>query len=527
MLAGVGLVVLLVAVGAAAAVYVWSGATLKGDSAALARVRVETFGGTVVSTTAHGRGGRTIPLTIQDGRLTPRTKLVPGEQVTVDVVVRRPKLLRWALGDERRQHLTTTAPVAHVAARYLKVGGSEPVRVRFDQPVERVRLDGRTRTPASPSATVSAGRRGPAGTLRIAAAARPWETLGAPQTVTWFPRTAGAVAVTSPAPGGSVAPATPLRLTFSDTVDQALGGARPTLTPKIDGAWKQADAHTLVFTPKGFGASFSSTIHARLPKAVTVTGPDGRGAHHTADLQWKVPPGSIRRLHELLAEAGYLPVTWSPAGATVARTPAAQVAAAVKPPQGRFSWRYPNTPPELKAQWSADKRNEITRGAVMKFQDEHGLDVDAAPGPAVWRALMEDAIKGRTAKSGGPAGGYSYVYVHRDAAHQTMTLWHNGRTVITSPGNTGVAAAPTALGTFPVFEHLAETTMTGTNPDGSHYSDPGIKWVSYFNGGDALHAFNRATFGTPQSVGCVELPLAAAAKIWPYTPIGTLVTIES
>ncbi len=69
--------------------------------------------------------------------------------------------------------------------------------------------------------------------------------------------------------------------------------------------------------------------------------------------------------------------------------------------------------------------------------------------------------------------------------------------------------------------------MSGTNPDGSHYEDPGIKWVSYFNGGDALHNFDRSSFGTPQSLGCVELPLAASAEIWPYTPIGTLVTIET
>ncbi len=66
-----------------------------------------------------------------------------------------------------------------------------------------------------------------------------------------------------------------------------------------------------------------------------------------------------------------------------------------------------------------------------------------------------------------------------------------------------------------MFEHLPETTMSGTNPDGSHYNDPGIKWISYFNGGDAMHDFDRASFGTPQSLGCVELPLAAAAEIWP------------
>ena len=164
----------------------------------------------------------------------------------------------------------------------------------------------------------------------------------------------------------------------------------------------------------------------------------------------------------------------------------------------------------------------IVRGAIMMFQDEHHLTVDGLPGPDLWKALLGDAVDDKPAHRG-----YSYVYVHREQRPQKLTLWHNGKTIFTSPGNTGVPAAPTELGTFPVFEHLAETTMSGTNPDGSHYNDPGIKWVSYFNGGDALHAFDRASFGTPQSVGCVELPLASAKKIWPYTPIGTLVTIES
>ena len=109
---------------------------------------------------------------------------------------------------------------------------------------------------------------------------------------------------------------------------------------------------------------------------------------------------------------------------------------------------------------------------------------------------------------------------------QLLTLWSAGHTVLTSPGNTGIPSRPTAPGTFQVFEHIASGTMSGVNPDGSHYNDPGIRWISYFNGGDALHAFPRASYGTPQSLGCVELPLASAAKVWPYTPIGTLVTIE-
>jgi lipoprotein-anchoring transpeptidase ErfK/SrfK len=68
--------------------------------------------------------------------------------------------------------------------------------------------------------------------------------------------------------------------------------------------------------------------------------------------------------------------------------------------------------------------------------------------------------------------------------------------------------------------------MTGTNPDGSKYSDPGIPWVSYFNGGDALHGFVRGSYGFPQSDGCVEMPPSHAEVVYPLTPIGTLVTVS-
>jgi peptidoglycan hydrolase-like protein with peptidoglycan-binding domain len=252
-----------------------------------------------------------------------------------------------------------------------------------------------------------------------------------------------------------------------------------------------------------------------------VTSGAGNRLHTASQIEWTVPPGSTLRLQQLLAQAGYLPVAWQPSGAAVARTPSAEAQAAVEPPNGSFSWRYSNTPHQLQAMWSPGQANVITKGAVMKFENEHELTVDGVAGPTVWRALLSDAIAGKRLSSG-----YSYVYVHREVP-ETMTLWSAGRTVITSAANTGISGAETALGTFPVFEHLPETTMTGTNPDGSHYSDPGIKWVSYFNGGDALHNFDRSSFGSPQSLGCVELPLAASAEIWPYTPIGTLVTVET
>jgi lipoprotein-anchoring transpeptidase ErfK/SrfK len=96
--------------------------------------------------------------------------------------------------------------------------------------------------------------------------------------------------------------------------------------------------------------------------------------------------------------------------------------------------------------------------------------------------------------------------------------------VFSSSANTGISAAPTPVGTFPVYEKLPFQVMQGTNPDGSHYADP-VQWVSYFEGGSAVHYIARGSYGYPQSLGCVELPYSAAAAAYPYLPYGTLVTV--
>jgi peptidoglycan hydrolase-like protein with peptidoglycan-binding domain len=523
---GLAAFVVVVLLGLVAAVLAWSGVTLAADATALARVEVQPFGGTLERVRAFGPNGRRIPLSVRGASLTPRTRLTPGELVSVEIVVRRPRWLGWALGDTH-ERLTLRAPVTSVKERWLKVPTRSAVRVIFDRSVSAVaygsrgQLRRRTLDGVRRSLALALGRRAAAGTVEVAAAARPWERLGSPVAVSWFPPANRPVVVSSPTPGARLAPNAPIRLTFSKPVASALAGAQPRLSPSTPGRWRQTDSHTLVFMPSGFGARFASELRVELPRVVAVTGSSGNGLHRTRRIGWIVPPGSILRLQQLLAQAGYLPLDWQPSGAPMARTLAAEVGAAVDPPQGRFSWRYPNTPGELRALWSEGSPNQITRGAVMMFQDSHGLDVDALPGAMVWHALIADAIAGKRRE-----GGYSYVYVH-SSLPQSLILWHNGRTVLSSPGNTGVPAAPTQLGTFPVFEHIPVGTMSGTNPDGSHYDDPGIRYISYFNGGDAIHAFNRASFGTPQSLGCVELPLASAAKVWPYTPIGTLVTIET
>jgi hypothetical protein len=520
--------VVLVLAALAAVVLLWSGVSLSSDASALARVAVQPLGGHIQSVEAFGPGERRIPIAVRDGRLTPLRKLRPGEEVSLTVRVRRPGWIGWALGDQRTERLTLQAPVAHVTQRWLTVRPGSDVLVGFDQPVSAVAREGSGLSgSASQQAIVPAqrkislGRRPLTGATQLAVAARPWETLGAPVQVSWFPPSRSPVMVTLPAAGSRVGPATRLYLTFSKPVDEVLGDSRPQIVPATPGHWHRAGSHALVFVPAGMGAAFGSHLRVQLPREVSVTGAGGRSLHATRQAEWTVPPGSTLRLQQLLAQAGYLPLRWDAQGAPVAHTPGAEAQAAVRAPRGTFSWRYPNTPHQLRALWSPGRENVITKGALMKFENENGLTVDGLPGPVVWRRLIEAAIAGKRLTSG-----YSYVYVHREVP-EYVTLWHDGHTILTSPANTGISGAETALGTYPVFEHLPETTMSGTNPDGSHYEDPGIKWVSYFNGGDALHNFDRSSFGTPQSLGCVEMPLEASAKIYPYTPIGTLVTIET
>jgi L,D-transpeptidase catalytic domain/Putative peptidoglycan binding domain len=485
-------------------VFFLSGASLVEDGSALARVKTELFAGRIASVRAFEPDGTAIPLSVSHGHLTPRSQLAPGETVSVRVVVRRPGWSAWALGKERHERLTVQTPVAHVVDRW-----PSERRVRFDVPVSAVKIG--TRRVSVMSTSVAIPSKKSSGAVNVAAAARPWEKLGPPVRVTWFPKSSRPVALADPAPGAQIDPLRPIRLTFSRSVASVLGGDHPRLSLRQQGRWVQTDSHTLVFRPTGDGAPFDADETVRFPKPVDVLG----GA------AWHIAPASFLRLQQLLAQELYLPLAWSPAGDDVARTKRAEVAAATSPPEGTFDWGYPNTPPELVALWKPGEPNTITRGAVMMFQHDHGLTVDGIAGPKVWHTLIADAVAGKR-----KPGGYSYVYVHRNVP-QLLTLWHNGKIVLTSPGNTGVPAAPTALGTWPVFEHIPVGRMSGRNPDGSHYDDPGIKWISYFHGGEALHAFNRASFGTPQSLGCVELPLEQAAKVWPYTPIGTLVTIEN
>ena len=517
-------VIVLLAVLVGLVFLAWPQLRLGADDDALARVVLPGFAGKVVTVDVRSAKGARVPVRLRQGRLWPLQKLAAGERLTGVLTVRRPGWAGWLVGDSERRSFKIETPRAHLRTSWLQVKPGAPVTATFEKPVSLVSLAGkRPRQLATPRAVVllgvaASGSQG-AGSIEIAAAARSWERLSAPVLVSWFPWRPYPQLLTEPKVGATLAPGKQLTLTFSDSVARLLGSRRPRLSPATPGHWRLLDTHTLAFQPGRFGFGLGAKVRVALPRAIHLA--DRAGRKLTRTLNWQVPVGSTLRQQQLLAQLGWLPLDWEVKIPFVAISPKVQLVAALSPPAGQFSWRYSNTPPELRRLWRAGEPNAITSGAVMMFQDRHGLTVDALPGPRFWRALIGDAIRGKFR-----TGGYSYVYVHR-ALPQSLNLWHNGRVILSSPGNTGVPAAPTQLGTFPVFEHIPVGTMSGTNPDGSHYHDPGIRYISYFHHGEAIHAFTRSSFGTPQSLGCVELPLASAAKVWPYTPIGTLVTIEN
>jgi peptidoglycan hydrolase-like protein with peptidoglycan-binding domain len=501
---------IVVAAAAVAALLAWPSVGVAASPSGLAGISLPGFSGQVERLTVRDPQGRPVPVVLRGGTVWPRVRLRPGERLTVTVRISRPGWIGWLVGGQEKRTMTVVTPAAHIRSTLLRPERGTAVAVSFAEPVSRVAIGGgRLHRLGTGQSVVPLGVRASgsatAGTTTVAAAVRPWETLSKPARVSWFVPGSRTSVVAEPAAGSRVTPLAPLTLTFARPVASVLGSRLPRLEPAMPGHWQQIDSHTLTFTPTALGLGLGGTEHVQLP-GKTVT--------------WNVATGSTLRLQELLARLGYLPVSWRQAGASP-QTPASEVAAAVSAPHGTFSWRYGQTPASLQTLWKPGAWNVVTQGAVMRFENVHGMATDGVAGPAVWRALMQDDLAGRRSDAG-----YNYVFVH-ETLPQSLSLWHDGRVILTSPGNTGIAQSPTAPGTWPVFEHIPVGTMSGTNPDGSHYHDPGIRWISYFHGGDALHEFPRASFGTPQSLGCVELPEAAAAEIWPYTPIGTLVTIES
>ncbi|HTX81915.1 MAG TPA: L,D-transpeptidase family protein [Streptosporangiaceae bacterium] len=318
-----------------------------------------------------------------------------------------------------------------------------------------------------------------------------------------------------------LAPANPVRIVFSAPLTAT--SPLPTFSPALAGSWRSVGNNTIVFTPS---AAVAPTTEE------TLLIPGGRSGEHSVtgltlsasvSAVFQAGGWSTLRLEQLLAQLGYLPMTWNPQGSsqpggTVATSYMPGHTVTAVPADGVLSWQS-GYPAALTSQWQPGKSGVILTGALMAFEADHGLPMTGDVTTGLWQALLTAVERGQ-----GNPNGYSFALVNKTAVPETITIWHNGKVVVHGPANTGAATTPTPDGTWPVYLRRPAQVMRGLYPDGKLYADP-VQYVSFFNGDYAVHSMKRASYGTAQSLGCVELPLNEAKQAYPYLTYGSLVTV--
>jgi peptidoglycan hydrolase-like protein with peptidoglycan-binding domain len=307
--------------------------------------------------------------------------------------------------------------------------------------------------------------------------------------------------------------AEPLSVTLSAPV--ASGSPPPSFHPAVAGTWA-AVGNSTVFTPASTlqpCSTYTLTVWARTSS--TDHAPLGR--RHTIGLRVACPP--IAGLQQALARLGYLGARLHPlyvvhisSGRETRREAAVH---AFHPPRGVLA-PDPSGAPSVQM----GQLDETTRGALTVYQADRGLEPTGEANTATWNSLLHaESAYLRDPKP------YTWVSVS-ESIPETLAVHRGHRVVFTTPANTGVAGAETTQGIFPIYSRLTSTTMTGTDVDGTKYTVPDVPWVNYFNGGDAVHGYPRASYGSPQSNGCVELPIEAAHTVFGMLALGDIVDVS-
>lgn len=522
---------IVIALGVGGWFLLWPRAKISSSRDALAQVELRGAG-TVVSTTAVS-DGHAVALTDRAGRLTPTTQIPMGASLRVTVVVRMPSWLSWLTGARVVVSRQVVAPTARLLDPVVVELPGQAVLARFSRPVAEVEISAATTdplehlsTPVTSVPVVGHLANGQVGVVDVAAVPQPWEVLPAPVALTYFgtqdPTTT--VLMQSNVHAGTLAVSQSIRLTLSRPVADVFGHRLPTFSPAVSGAlvptgsWTEPTPYSLEFQPSGpdFWPGEQLTLH--LPAAVSDVVGGGKVSAPSAAVELTGAAGSTLRLQQLLAILGYLPVRWTPG--TPAADPssfAAQAALISASPPGSFAWRW-SAPSAFTSLWVPGVHTVMTHGAVIAFEKVAGLDTVGQANPLLWPTLLHAVVAHRT-----DPHPYAWIEVSKNLPER-LWLYSNGKMVLTSLTNTGISPVPTPVGTFAIYLRYRFQIMRGTNPDGSSYADP-VSWINYFYQSDAVHGFPRASYGFPQSVGCVELPIPVAAQVWPQVHIGTLVTV--
>ena len=518
-------VLLVLALGLAAAVTWRSGVTLAGDSVALARVEVQPLGGSLVSATAYGPDGVRVPLSISRSRLLPRRLLAPGETVTVVVTVRRPGWLAWALGHRKIERLKLRTPTPRLIGQWLTVPRHAPVQLHFAEPVTRVSYRiGQRSMWLWPQAAVSSR----SGSRRLPARPRSRVPYGAGSgwairsAVSWFPVSSQPVVLVSPPAGGRSLRCSDPADVFAaaergDRRDDAAAldrrswaaGARPTATRCSS---RRADSAFRL--PLRCGSSFRARPRRRERELDRSAGPDAR---------LDVAGANFLRLQQLLAELGYLPLSWSPTGDPV-RTAAARRDRAARHSAGRAL--------QLALPEHAARAATALDSRAAEHDHPRGRDDVRArqrPGRRRHRRRTASGARCSATRVAGKrrTAGYSYVYVHRDVPQLLDALAQR-------PDRPHLTRKHRRAGRSDRTRHLCRLRAHPGRDDERASTRTGRATTTRGSAGSATStAAKRSTPSTARPTARRRASAASSShsrprrQVWPYTPIGTLVTIEN
>jgi lipoprotein-anchoring transpeptidase ErfK/SrfK len=297
----------------------------------------------------------------------------------------------------------------------------------------------------------------------------------------------------------------------------ASGSPRPRVSPDVAGTWS-TNGDSEYFTPTSTLEPCTS-YELTIPASIQATGQTPLGKTRTIALTVACPP--VKALQQALARLGYLPYTFHSLygihlpGGKESRSTAA--ALAFHPATGALVANFGGVPP-----LDYGKLDPTTEGALTVFEASRGIESGESSGVSnarIWESLLAAESEGR--RNPHP---YTFVTV-TESEPETLEVHKGSHVALTTPANTGVPGAETPTGIFPIFARDVSTTMSGTDVDGTKYDIPDVPWVNYFNGGDAVHGYERASYGFPQSNGCVELPIETAKTVFGMLALGDIVYI--
>lgn len=120
-------------------------------------------------------------------------------------------------------------------------------------------------------------------------------------------------------------------------------------------------------------------------------------------------------------------------------------------------------------------------------------------------------------------------WIEVDTSTQTLLAWEGDELAYEGAVSTGLEPDYTPTGVFAIdlkFE-TAEMQNAETADLDEQYDIDDVPYVMYYDGHYAIHgAYWHDAFGTPVSHGCVNMPVADAAWLYDWAPLGTPVVVR-